>query len=311
MNPRPCATPHPLRAIAWALFALTLLPCLSTPAQAAAAQAAAAQADAPQGASPQADDDRGLAPGPVRHVLVKAVGQGVGADEAEQDALHSARLLAAKHYAALGGGNALDLSPQGMRVIAAHSTPPMGLASVRAVVLVELRLKPLPEPPPAALALPVLQIAADSAQVQVQANRACEVMIAVDSGADVEDELLPGGGGAAYRLAPGKPMQQSLPKFSAPASLRVLACTGGLAAPAIAPTLDEALGKARAGKPKPTTMQGVVSECVEVKSALPGVATKPTRSMRQKGSQSPVNMTGAAGREGGFPVPGTPGKDLP
>jgi hypothetical protein len=187
----------------------------------------------------------------------------------------------------------------------------MSLASTRAVALVEIRLKSLPEPPPAALGLPVLQVLADGAQVQVQANRACEVMIALDSGADAEHEILPGGGGAAYRLAPGKPLQLPLPKTSASASLRVLACTGGLAAPAVAPTLGEALEKARAGKPRPTTMRGVVSECVEIKSPLQSPATKGVRSMRQKGSLAPVDMTGAAGREAGMPVPNAPGSAQP
>jgi len=304
---RPASAPNPqrprqqataaLRPARWTLLALALLLCL-----AATALAAAPAAD---------DEDRSLASGPTRHVIVKAMGQGVGAPEAEQDALRSARLLAAKHYAGLGGNNALDLSPQGLRVIAVHSSLPMSLASVRAVALVEIRLKSLPEPPPAALGLPVLQIAADSAQVQVQANRVCEIMVAVDSGAGAEDGILPGGGGAAYRLAPGKPQQLPLPKVEAAATLRVLACTGGLAAPAVAPTLDEALEKARAGKPKPTIMQGVVSECVEVKAPLQNLSTKTVRSMRQKGSQAPVNMTGAAGREAGLPLPSTPDKELP
>ena len=90
------------------------------------------------------DDDRGLSSSPARHVLVKAVGQGVDPGEAEQDALRNARLMAAKHYAALGGAQALDPSPQGLRIIASHSSPPIGFASVRAVVLVELRLRALP-----------------------------------------------------------------------------------------------------------------------------------------------------------------------
>jgi hypothetical protein len=306
MNPRPCATPRtpnaskrPRRAaLRTAVCALAALLFSATLALADAAQA---------------DDDRGLAASPARHVIVKAVGQGVGAAEAEQDALHNARLIAAKHYAALGGAQALDLSPQGLRIIATHSSLPMGLATVRAVVLVEMRLKALPGPPPAALALPVLRVSVDNAsQVAVEANRPCEVMVAVDAGPDSEPEILPGGGGAAYRLAPDKPMRQPLPKTSAPASLRVLACTGGLSAPAVAPTLDEAFAKARAGRSRPATMQGVVSECVEIKSALPAQeGTQLKRSMRQKASQSPVNMTGAAGRESGLPVPNPQNNDRP
>jgi hypothetical protein len=199
-----------------------------------------------------------------------------------------------------------------MRVIANHSTPPMGLSTVRAVALVELRLRALPEPPPAALDLPVLRVGADATpQITVEASRACEVMVAVDSAINEEDGILPGGGGAAYRLAPDKPMQLALPKITPPATLRVLACTGGLYAPAFAATLDEAFAKARAGKPRPTILQGVVSECVEVRPALPGPPDMPKRSMRQKGSQAPVNMSGAAGREAGLPIPASPARDLP
>jgi len=311
MNTRPCATlctpcirkrRHQPTGRA-ALLALLALAALLF--SAASGLAAATNHD-------DADNDRNLAPGPARHVLVKAVGQGVGQAEAEQDALRNARLLAAKHYAALGGANTLDLSPQGMRIIAAHSTPPMGLSTVRAVALVELRLRGLAEPPPAALGLPVLHVTVESAtQVAIEANRPCEVMVAVDADLSVEDAILPGGGGAAYRLAPGKPMRQELPKTTGPARLRVLACTGGLAAPAVAPTLDEALAKARAGKPRLGTLQGVLSECVEIKAALPGQPSLLKRSMRQKGSQTPVNMTGAAGREAGLPVPTAPNSDRP
>lgn len=325
MNPCPCATisiPRGLKrqrfsAIQAAIQAaiLTLLALAALLLAATAALADAALADAAQTAAVQTEDDRGLAPGPARHVLVKAVGQGQSAEEAEQDALRAARRMAARHYAALGGAAALDASPQGTRIVASHHSPPIGFATVRAVVLVELRLRALPEPPAASLALPVLRVSVDAAQVIVTANRPCEAMIAVDFGSAAEPEILPGGGGAAYRLAPGRPMQQALPqKTSAPGSLRVLACTGGLLAPAVAPTLDEALAKARAGKPRPAIMQGVVSECVEVKTALPARPAgtdMPKRSLRQKGSQSPVNMTGAAGREAGLPVPASPAKDLP
>jgi len=314
MNPCPCAplraTParkSPLLSSLLALVALAALLFSATAALANNAQADNAQAD-----EAQTDDDRGLAPGPARYVLVKAVGQGVGAEEAEQDALDTARLMAAKHYKDLGGSQALDLSPKGMRIIANHSTPPMGLSTVRAVALVELRLRGLSEPPPAALDLPVLRVGTDATpQITVEANRACEVMIAVDSAIDEEDGILPGGGGAAYRLAPDKPMQLPLPKITPPATLRVLACTAGLYAPAIATTLDEALAKARAGKPRLATLQGVVSECVEIKTGLPGQAPMVKRSMRQKSSQSPVNMTGAAGRETGLPAPKDLSRDLP
>jgi hypothetical protein len=45
--------------------------------------------------------------------------------------------------------------------------------------------------------------------------------------------------------------------------------------------------------------------------ALPGKADMPKRSMRQKSSQPPVNMTGAAGRESGLPVPSDVNRKLP
>ena len=265
-------------------------------------------------------EERGLTPaGPARYVIVKAVGQGVTSQEAEQKALLTARLLAAKHFSALGGAKALNLSPQGMRIIASHASPPMGLTSVRAVVLVELLLRPLPEPPPATLNLPVLRVSVDAAtQVRVEATRPCEVLIAIDSGTQAEPELLPGGSGAVYRLAPGKPMLLALPpsalQANTPARVRVQACTGGLATPTVDANLDETFAKARAGKSRLSTMQGVVSECVEARAAMPQTANKPDlpkRSLRQKSPQAPVNMTGAAGREAGLPVPGDMNRNQP
>ncbi len=301
------------------------------PANAAQAQvklASAAAVDA---------DDRGLSPAALpRYVIVKAVGQGVGPKEAEQKALLIARLLAAKRYAALGGDKVLDLSPQGMRIIASHATLPMGLATVRAVVLVELRLRPLPEPPPVALGLPVLRVNVDATpQVIVESNRPCEVLIAIDSGSEAEPEFLPGGSGAVYRLAPGKPMLLALPPVNTSANaqanaqankqarLRVQACTGGLAAPSMDASLDETFARARAGRSRLSTLEGVVSECVEARAALPNQAAQPERtertkqadmpkrSLRQKSPQAPVNMTGAAGREAGLPVPNDPGRNQP
>jgi hypothetical protein len=50
-------------------------------------------------------------------------------------------------------------------------------------------------------------------------------------------------------------------------------------------------------------MQGIVSDCVELRL---GQVAGSVRSMRQKGAESPINMTGAAGREGGLPVPANP-----
>ncbi len=320
MHPSPCATLCParvlksrprlgLRTVLWvghfvlAGLALALLICPARPGLAAdLAPEQAALILAAQDSEP----DRGLGPAPARYVLIKAVGQGETAEAADQDALHNARLVATRHYAALGGATALTLSSQGLRIIATHHSPPIGFAAVRAVVLVEVRLHALAEPPPAALALPVLRVSVETpAQIEVEASRACEIMIALDPGPTGEPLLLPGGGGAAYRLAPGRPMQQPLPRLEVPASLHVLACTGGIYAPVPVPTVDAAFAKARVGKPHPVTMQGVVSECVEVQTILPAPAAPadmPKRSMRQKGSETPVNMTGAAGRESGLPI---------
>ena len=316
MHPSPCATlcpanvlksrpwpgllPATLRPVLGAGLALALLICQARPGL--AAEPAPEQA-ALTLAAQDSEPDRGLGPAPARYVLIKAVGQGETAEAADQDALHNARLLAARHYAALGGATALALSSQGLRIIATHHSPPIGFAAVRAVVLVEVRLHALAEPPPAALALPVLRVSVETpAQVEVEASRACEIMIALDPGPTGEPLLLPGGGGAAYRLAPGRPVQQPLPRLEVPTSLHVLACTGGIYAPVPAPTVDAAFAKARVGKPHPVTMQGVVSECVEVQTTLPAPADMPKRSMRQKGSETPVNMTGAAGRESGLPL---------
>lgn len=283
-----------------ALLACTLAAPVQPALAAEPALEQAALALAAQGAEPE----RSLGSAPARHVLVKAVGQGLNAEEADQDALRNARLLAVKHYATLGHAAALDPSPQGLRIVASHHSPPIGFAAVRAVLLVELRLRTLPEPPPAALALPVLRVSVDiPGQAQVETSRPCEIMAAVDPGAAGEPLLLPGGGGAAYRLAPGRPMRLPLPKTEARASLRVQACTGGIYAPVQASSVDEAFAKARPGKPRPTVMQGVVSECVEVQTLLPAPADASKRSMRQKGSETPMNMTGAAGREGGLPLP--------
>lgn len=306
MKPCPCDTPCPPRAPKRRPLAapLAILGALALLCSATAALAA------PDLTTPAlaalAEDDRGLAPAPgtpVRYVIVKAVGQGVSAAEAEQDALRSVRLMAAKHYASLGGAAALDASPQGLRILGSHSSLPMGLTAIRSVVLVELRLRPMPEPPPAALALPVLRMSVDpNSQVQVEATRPCEVLIALDSGSTAEPEILPGGTGAVYRLAPGRPMRQALPQTGA-TTLRALACTGGLMLPSASPSVDEAFAKARPGKSRPATLQGVVSECVEIQTPLlPGKPGMVKRSMRAKGSEAPVNMTGVAGREGGMPV---------
>ncbi len=221
-----------------------------------------------------ADGDRGLAPAARRHVLVKVRGQGITEAEADQDALRNARALAAKHLAPLGGAALLDSSPQGHRVINSHHYPALGFAPARNVVLVEFALRALPEPPSGTVPLPVLRTSVDAARIlSVEANIPCEALVALDYGAGEETEILPGGGGAAYRLAPGKPARLPLPPKAA--SLRILACTGGLNAPAAAPTVDDAFAKARTGKVRQGIMQGVISDCVTVRTTAKGMETHP------------------------------------
>lgn len=219
-----------------------------------------------------ADDDRGLAPAARRHVLVKVRGQGVTEAEADQDALRNARALAAKHLASLGGAALLDPSPQGHRVVNTHHYPALGFAPARNVVLVEFALRALPEPPAGTVPLPVLRTGVDAARIlSIEANTPCEALVALDYGAGEEAEILPGGGGAAYRLAPGKPARLPLPPKAA--TLRILACTGGLNAPAAAPTVEDAFAKARTGKVRQGVMQGVISDCVTIRATMKGRET--------------------------------------
>lgn len=226
--------------------------------------------------------DRGLpqvASGQVRHVLVKAVGQGGGSEEAERAALKAARALAAARYKALGGASALDTDPTHDRLVAVHHTPPLGFAQIRATVLVEIRLRPLAgavaphsagsEP------LPSLTARLESGGVVVEASPAMEAMLVLEQPGGQAPDLLPGGGGGSWRLAPGKPLRQPLPPAQPGSRLHVLACTGGLNAPASAASAAEALLRARAGRPRPAQVQGVVSECVETVLRLSPAAPAP------------------------------------
>lgn len=302
----------PHRAPLHLILPALLLLCAGT----AAAQPPAVPKDLPEvlpiatSVARTSDEDRGVAQASasvVRHVVVKATGQGRTADEAEKDALRAARALAATRYVQLGGADALVADSHGARILALHHSPPMGFAQVRAVALVELRLRPVQEPqqpaPAPALALPNISVRAESGVAIVEGTRPCEVLLVIEHPAGQAPDVLPGGGGAAWRLIPGKPLRQPLPALEPTARLHALACTGGLNAPAAASTVEEVLAKARAGRPRPAVVQGVVSECVEVR-LVPGPGG--VRSMRQKGSEAPVNMTGAAGRESGLPVPKNP-----
>lgn len=243
-----------------------------------------------------AEPERAAAPGPARYLLVKAMGQGTTQAEAEEDALKNARVLAARHLEPIGGDRVLFPAPEGQRVATLHHFPQMGFSPARSVVLLELRLRGQTEPLPADSPLLELRATAKTGMLELSANRPCEAVAALaqDKG---EPELLPGGS-QSLRLTPGKPVQQPLPRLSGQ-SLHVLACSGGLAVPASPETLGAAFAKAKTGKPHPSVVQGVVSDCVELRlGQVPGSP----RSMRQKSSETPVNMTGAAGRESGLPI---------
>lgn len=299
-----------LRRILWVLLALLALPAHAAFASQAAGPSTEVDAAAPGQDSWQGDSialERGLSlerspspdggDAPVRHLYVKAIGQGETKSEAEQQAVRNARALAAKHLAGLGGAEALGSGVGAQRIVTMRHFPTLGFGAPRAVVLVELRLRDhLPTPEPGA-ALLTLHASVEAGVLLLEATRACEAVAAYLPNPDAEPELLPGGVGT-LRLSPGKQVRQSLPQGLK--SLEVLACTGGLALPANPASLDEAFTKARPGRPRPNQMEGVVSDCVELRLPLsPGGQ----RSMRLKRPDSPVNMTGAAGREAGLPVP--------
>jgi len=245
--------------------------------------------------------ERALAPAPTRHLLVKALGQGATPQEAERQALENARALAVKHLARLGGAQALLPGDEGQRIVTMRHFPAMGFGAPRVVVLVELRLRGHVQPQAAATTRdqPLLLLTASAAAgvLTLEADRLCEAVAAYSPAPGADPEMLPGGV-QVFRLTPGKPLSHPLPARLK--GLDVLACTGGLLVPANPASLDEAFTKARPGRPRPSQMEGVVSDCIELRlSTTPGSA----RSMRLKGSESPVNMTGAAGRESGLPAP--------
>lgn len=209
----------------------------------------------------------------VRHALVKAVGQGRTSEEAERAALKNARALAAARYAHLGGAAALSPDPEHAHILAAHHSPPMGFAEIRATVLVEFRLRPMMDhldtgAGQSRSALPSLAVRL----LQHQHGFHCWRTLDHDDARLQPDgqapELLPGGGGGSWRLVPGRALRQPLPRqqreVARPGSrLHVLACTGGLNAPPSAATATEALLRARAGRPRPAMTQGVISDCVQ------------------------------------------------
>lgn len=248
----------------------------------------------------QPEPDRALAPAAVRHLLVKAIGQGSGPQEAADNAVKAARELAAARLKPLGGAQALAPGDDAQRVVTLKHFPQLGFSAARAVALVEFRLRERPEPLPAGSGLLVLRAEQTPAGLELSADAPAEAVVAADPGGGAEPELLPGGV-QIMRLTPGKTLV--LKSGRTYRSLTALACTGGLTPPADPATLSEALAKSRAGRPHPATINGVVSNCVELQ---PAPAHNGQRSMRQKGSEAPVNMTGAAGRDAGLPVSPAP-----
>lgn len=204
----------------------------------------------------------------VRHALVKAVGQGRTSEEAERAALKNARALAAARYAHLGGAAALSPDPEHAHILAAHHSPPMGFAEIRATVLVEFRLRPMMDPQDTGAgqsrsALPSLAVRLEPGVVVVEGAPAMETVLVLEQPDGQAPELLPGGGGGSWRLVPGRALRQPLPAARPGSRLHVLACTGGLNAPPSAATAAEALLRARAGRPRPAMTQGVISDCVQ------------------------------------------------
>jgi hypothetical protein len=303
-------TPHqsPARYIFSRCFTplapLSLLALLALPGPGLAAdEPVLTTAFGPETASPppQREPTRATAPAPARHLLVKALAQGSTPREAERQAVENARALAAKHLARLGGVQALFPGDEGQRIVTMRHFPALGFGEPRAVVLVELRLRghvqAQPTAPPQDQPLLLLTATAVPGTLTLEADRPCEAVAAYLPAPGAEPELLPGGA-QTFRLTPGRPLTHPLP--AGLKSLDVLACTGGLLVPADPSSLDEAFTKARPGKPRPSQVEGLVSDCVELRLSLPPGGT---RSMRLKGSESPVNMTGAAGRESGLPAP--------
>lgn len=280
------------RAAALAQLALVSLFSVSvagvvTPASASQLQAEPAVAET---------SERAMSPAPLRHLLVKALGQGATPQEAEEQAVQNARALAAKHLLSLGGAQALLPGAEGQRVVNLKHFPAMGFGSARAVVLVELRLRGQAEPLPAGANLLTLRASVSAGALNLEASRSCEAVAAYLPAKDAKPEFL--AGVQPFRLSPGRPLKHPLPAETR--GLSVLACTGGLSLPADPDSLEEAFTKARAGRPRPSQLQGVVSDCVEMRLAP---SQGGARSMRLKSSEAPVNMSGAAGREGGLPVP--------
>ncbi|OIO02844.1 MAG: hypothetical protein AUJ49_05565 [Desulfovibrionaceae bacterium CG1_02_65_16] len=234
---------------------------------------------APATATPDRDEAaqcREAAPQPARTVLVKAMGQGGTPQEAEAAAIKHARRLAARHLERLGGALALFPAGEGQRLVSVRHYPVMGMAQPRTLVLLELRLRGQAEPLPPATGLPDLTASVEPVAsgragdhggvLRLSASKACEAVAALDNGPGRDPDLLPGGV-SVFRLTPGKTVEHPLPARAR--ALRVLACTGGLSIPADPATVDETFNRARMGRAHPSLIQGVTSDCVELRMALP------------------------------------------
>lgn len=243
------------------LFLLALL-ALPWPAHAAApTEDASAELNVTPASAGSIAAERSLSPAPVRHLLVKAMGQGFTPQEAEAQAVQNARALAARHLAALGGAQALATGEDALRLVSMKHFPAMGFGQPRALVFVELRLRGLTQPSSRAAdpVLLVLRASVAAGQLSLEANRPCEAVAAYLPTPKAEPEMLPGGV-QSFRLRPGKTLRHPLPDGLR--SLDVLACSGGLNVPADPDSLDEAFTKARVGRPQLSQREGIVSDCV-------------------------------------------------
>ncbi|MBI5518471.1 MAG: hypothetical protein HY916_00255 [Desulfovibrio sp.] len=242
--------------------------------------------------------ERAMAQPPLRHLLVKAIGEGANAQEAEGQLRRNARELAVQHLQAIGGERALAQGPEAVRLASIKHFPQLGFGPARVVGLVEFRLRGLPSPAPKDSPLLDLRATVSGRNLTIEADRACEAVVAYAPSKAGETEYLPGGT-RSFRLRPGRVLQTSTPPGGV--ALGVLACTGGLSMPVNPLTFDDAQTRAREGRPRPSQVEGVVSDCVLLD--LDGTGRE--RALRLKGAQAPVNMSGAAGRESGLPVPNT------
>lgn len=240
--------------------------------------------------------DRAMAQAPLRHLLVKASGQGTNAQEAEEQLRRNARELAARHLQSLGGERALAQGQEAVRLVNVKHFPQLGFGPARAVGLVEFRLRGLPSPPPRDFPLLTLRVASSGQFLVLNADRACEAVVAYAPPKGRDPEYLPGGT-RSFRLSPGRALHTPGPHNGVP--LGALACTGGLSMPLNPASFEDAMLQAREGRPHPSQLEGVVSDCVQIDLNGGG----PERALRVKGAQNPVNMSGAAGRESGLPVP--------